>query len=34
VTWGLLGFVLLGGSVVVAVLLAFAWYCVKHIVKW
>jgi hypothetical protein len=34
VTWGLLGLVLLGGFVVVALLIAFVWYCVKQIVKW
>jgi hypothetical protein len=34
VTWGLLGLGLLGGSVVVALLIAFAWYCVKQIAKW
>ena len=33
-TWGLLGFVLLGGSIVVALLIAVAWYCVKQIAKW
>jgi fumarate reductase subunit D len=31
VTWGLLG---LGGSVVVAVLIAAAWYCILRIAKW
>jgi probable F420-dependent oxidoreductase len=34
VTWGLLGLVLLGGSVVVALLIAAVWYCVKQIARW
>jgi hypothetical protein len=34
VTWGLLGLVLLGGSIVAALLIAAAWYCVKQIAKW
>jgi len=34
VTWGLLGLVVLGGSVVVAVLIAAAWYCILRISKW
>jgi hypothetical protein len=31
---GLLGLVLLGGSVVVALLIAVVWYCLKQIAKW
>jgi hypothetical protein len=34
VTWGLLGLVLLGGSVAVALLIAAVWYCLKQIAKW
>jgi hypothetical protein len=34
VTWSLLGLVLLGGSVVVALLIAAVWYCLKQIAKW
>ncbi len=33
-TWGLLGFVVLGGSLVVALLIAAVWYCINQIAKW
>jgi hypothetical protein len=34
VTWGLLGFVALGGLVVVALLIADILYCVRQIARW
>jgi hypothetical protein len=34
VTWGLLGFVALGGLVVIALLIAGILYCVRQIAKW
>ena len=33
-TWGLLGLVVLGGSVIVALLVALVWYCILQIAKW
>jgi hypothetical protein len=33
-TWGLLGLVILGGSVIVALLVALVWYCILQIAKW
>jgi hypothetical protein len=33
-TLGLLGLVVLGGFVVVALLIAGVWYCVRQIAKW
>jgi hypothetical protein len=33
-TWSLLGFLVLGGAVVVALLIAAVWYCISQIAKW
>jgi hypothetical protein len=33
-TLGLLGLVVLGGFVVVALVIAGVWYCVRQIAKW
>jgi hypothetical protein len=33
-TWGLLGFVVLGGSLVVALLITAVWYGINQIAKW
>jgi hypothetical protein len=33
-TWGLLGLVVLCGSVIVALLVALVWYCILQIAKW
>jgi hypothetical protein len=33
-TWGLLGFVIVCGFVVVALLIAGVWHCVRQIAKW
>jgi len=33
-TWNLFGFVILGGSALVASLAALAWYCIRYIAKW
>jgi hypothetical protein len=33
-TWSLLGLVVLGGSVIVALLVALVWYFILQIAKW
>ena len=33
-SWGLLGLVVLGGSVIVALVVALVWYCILQIAKW
>ena len=33
-SWGLLGLVVLGGSVIAALVVALVWYCILQIAKW